>query len=127
MNGQAIQKVLLVDDDQEVLFIAKMALESLGGYQVCTCSSGPEAVDRAPLFSPDLLLLDVMMPGMTGPETLASLRGMPAFAETPAIFMTGLGPAGAGSATRSLGVAGIIAKPFDPLTLADRIREQLGT
>lgn len=125
MNAQAIRKVLLVDDDREILFIAKMALESLGGYSVCTCSSGSEALDRAAQFSPDLLLLDVMMPGMTGPETLAALRGIPALSETPAIFLTGLSHTDNG-ATRSLGVAGIIRKPFDPLTLAERIREHLG-
>jgi CheY-like chemotaxis protein len=126
MKPEAIRRVLLVDDDQEILFIAKMALESLAGYSVCTCSSGPEAVERAPTFSPDLLLLDIMMPEMTGPETLAALRGIPALAETPAIFLTALGSAGEGAAPRSLGVAGVIMKPFDPLTLADRIREHLG-
>jgi len=116
----------MVDDDQEILFIAKMALESLGGYSVCTCSSGSEALDQAARFSPDLLLLDVMMPGMTGPETLAALRGIPALSETPAIYLTGLSAKDGGAPTRSLGVAGIINKPFDPLTLADRIREKLG-
>lgn len=126
MNAQGIRKVLLVDDDHEILFIAKMALESLGGYAVCTCASGSEALDRAPGFSPDLLLLDVMMPGMTGPETLAALRGIPAFSETPAIFLTGLNAGDSGNAPRSLGVAGVIHKPFDPLTLAERIREHLG-
>lgn len=125
-NAREIRRVLLVDDDQEILFIAKMALESLGGFSVCTCASGSEALDQAPGFSPDLLLLDVMMPGMTGPETLAALRGIPALAETPAIFLTGVSPGDGTAATRSLGVAGVIRKPFDPLTLADRIREHLG-
>jgi CheY-like chemotaxis protein len=87
------------------------------------CSSGAEAVAKAAAFAPDLVVLDVMMPGMDGPGTLAALRALPALARTPVVFMTAKVQPAEIAHFRSLGALEVIAKPFDPMRLADTIRE----
>ena len=67
-------RVMHVEDDQSIQDVARVALEIVGGYQVCTCSSGQEALDKFNSFAPQLVLLDVMMPGMDGPTTLKQLQ-----------------------------------------------------
>ncbi|NNE35049.1 MAG: response regulator, partial [Rhodothermales bacterium] len=89
---------------------------------VVTVSSGSEAIERAAAESPDLILIDVMMPEMDGPATLARLREQEPTAETPVIFLTASSEI---DRFRDLGVAGVIAKPFDPLTLPDEVRKIL--
>ena len=94
---------------------------TVGGFDVLQCESGQQALDRAEAFAPDLILLDVMMPGMDGEETLRSLRKLATTKDTPAIFMT----AKANSSTRddliACGAFDVIVKPFDPMTLATDI------
>ena len=118
-----LRKVTYVEDDADIREVAVLALELVGGFEVQTCSSGEEAVARAAAFGPDLLLLDVMMsPGMDGPATLARLRENPALAATPVIFMTARVQPRDVAALRALGALDVIAKPFDPMTLADTMR-----
>ena len=81
-------KLLHVEDDEDIREVANMALELSGEFEVLQCASGEEAIERAVGFGPDVLLLDVMMPGMSGPSTLKELRTMEGMADTPAIFMT---------------------------------------
>lgn len=116
-------KILHVEDDPDIREIALIALETVGGLEVVQCASGKEALDRAPAAAPDLLLLDVMMPGMSGEETLLALRQMPQFAETTAIFMTAKAQPSEVEKLRQLGAAEVVTKPFDPMTLADQILE----
>lgn len=116
-----LPKVLHVEDDADIREIAMMALEVVGGLTVTQCASGAEALERAPGEAPDLLLLDVMMPGMSGDETLAALRRMDQFAETPAIFMTAKAQQSEVARLKEIGALGVITKPFDPMTLADEI------
>lgn len=119
----ALTKVLYVEDDPDIQTVAKMALEMLGGYTLMACSSGPEAIRVAADFSPDMILLDVMMPGMDGPTTLSELRKNPALADTPAVFMTAkVMPADIAN-YKAMGAVDVIAKPFDPMVLATRIGE----
>ena len=66
----ALKRILMVEDETDIQEVAQLALEAVGGFTVCICSSGPEALQQAPLFAPDLILLDVMMSGMDGPSTL---------------------------------------------------------
>src|SRR6476469_8424546 len=80
--------VLYVEDDPDIQMVAQMALEVVGGLALRACSSGREAIDAAQACRPDLILLDVLMPDMDGPATLAALRQRPATASTPVIFMT---------------------------------------
>ena len=85
---ETLERILYVEDEPDIQEIARVSLETVGGFTVATCSSGREALDRAEEFEPDLLLLDVMMPDMDGPTTLGELRKLPGFGSTPTIFMT---------------------------------------
>src|SRR3954462_8579877 len=85
---RVLQKVLYVEDDADIRTIASLALEAVGGFTLPACASGAEALAGGTAFAPDLLLLDVMMPGMDGPTTLARLRQLPAMRDVPVIFMT---------------------------------------
>lgn len=118
---QKLSRILYVEDEPDIQTIARTALESVGGFNVEVCNSGAEALDKAANFAPDLILLDVMMPDMDGPATLDSLRGLPATANTPVIFMTAKAQPQEIQRFRSLGALDVITKPFDPMTLADQV------
>ncbi len=125
MNAKA-NLILYVEDDQDISIIARMALEEVGGFSVTVCASGEEALAAAPGLAPDLILLDVMMPGMDGPTTLAALRQVEGYGAIPVIFMTAKVMHSEMEEYKALGALGVIPKPFDPMTLADRIREIMG-
>lgn len=118
-----LKKILYVEDEPDIQMIARVALENVGGFELLVCSSGTEAIEKAVAFAPDLLLLDVMMPGMDGPTTLAELRKMPQLAKTPVMFMTAKVQPQEVEFLKSLNVADVIAKPFDPMGLANNIRD----
>jgi len=118
-----IKKILHVEDDEDIQAIALIALETIGNFEVRQCLCGKEALEVAPEFLPDLYLLDAMMPGMTGVETLAALREANPEQTIPAIFMTAKAQKNEVSEFMDQGALGVITKPFDPLTLADQIRE----
>jgi len=122
MSG-SLQRILYVEDDPDIQMIASLALETLGGFELRICSSGEQALAEAAGFAPDLLLLDVMMPGLDGPQTLEALRHQPGLAATPAIFMTAKVQTEEVDEYRRLGALGVIPKPFDPMTLAERVRQ----
>ena len=122
MSERPLRRILLVEDEPDIQAVAGLALRTVGGFEVEICGDGPAALARLVPFSPDLVLLDVMMPGMSGPEVLEELRRSPAGASVPVVFMTAKVQSGEVSHLRSLGVSGIIPKPFDPMTLADKIR-----
>ena len=117
-----LQRVLYVEDERDIQAIAKMALEMVGGFEVKVCSSGAEAVREAADFAPDMILLDVMMPEMDGPATLRALREQPSLSGVPVAFMTAKVQAAEVAHYKSLGARDVIAKPFDPMALADRVR-----
>lgn len=118
-----LKKILYVEDEPDIQMIARVALENVGGFELLVCSSGAEAVEKAAAFGPDMFLLDVMMPGMDGPTTLAELRKIPQLANTPVMFMTAKVQPQEVEFLKSLNVAEVIAKPFDPMGLANNIRE----
>ncbi len=118
-----LQRILHVEDEPDIQTIVKIALGEMGGFDLLMCSSGEEALAEAEKFSPDLILLDVMMPGMNGPDTLQALRDIPQFINTPAMFMTAKVQTSEIEELMSLGVLDVISKPFNPVTLADDIRE----
>ncbi len=117
-----LKKILYVEDEPDIQMIARVALENVGGFELLVCSSGAEAVEKAASFNPDLFLLDVMMPGMDGPTTLEELRKIPQLAKTPVMFMTAKVQPQEVEFLKSLNVADVIAKPFDPMALAKNIR-----
>lgn len=118
-----LKKILYVEDEPDIRTIAVIALEEIGKFTVKCCSSGKEAIEQAENFSPDLLLLDVMMPGMDGPATLAALRQKKTLVNTPAIFMTAKAQTNEIAEYRKLGVLDIIIKPFDPMLLPQTLTE----
>jgi len=115
--------ILYVEDDPDITMVAQMALEIVGGLALRSCSSGREAVLAVAACKPDLILLDVMMPDMDGPATLAELRKLPNTALTPVIFMTAKVQAAEVAHYKALGALGVIAKPFDPMLLAQQVRQ----
>lgn len=119
----SLQRITYVEDEPDIRAITEFALTQLGGYSLDVCASGSEAVERTAGFKPDLVLLDVMMPGMDGIETFRRLKELPEFDTTPVVFMTAKAMKHETDRYRELGAADVIAKPFDPLTLSDRIRQ----
>jgi CheY-like chemotaxis protein len=117
-----LKRLLLVEDDPDIQEIAQMALELVGGMSLTVCSSGREALERAPGSGIQMVLLDVMMPGMDGPETFSALRRLDGFADIPIAFMTAKVQPSEIARFMSLGAVGVIAKPFDPMALADEVR-----
>jgi two-component system OmpR family response regulator len=117
-----LQRILYVEDEPDIQAVAKLALEMVGGFTVKICSSGEEALREAVIFAPDLILLDVMMPGMDGPTTLSALRALPELTAVPVLFMTAKVQPQELARYKSLGALGVIPKPFDPMNLAGQVR-----
>lgn len=120
-----VERVLLVDDDPRIRKIAQIALEGVARWQVSLAASGFEALDAAVKERPDVILLDVMMPEMDGPTTLARLRECKDTAAIPVIFFTAKVQKHEIDSYLALGAAGIISKPFDPMTLPREISDIL--
>lgn len=117
-----LQKILYVEDEEDIRAVAELALESVGGFTLRSCGSGQQALREGPEFAPDLILLDVMMPGMDGPSTFEALMEIPALADTPVIFMTAKVQSDEVAYYKKLGAIDVIPKPFDPMSLAAQIR-----
>ncbi|WP_028573247.1 response regulator [Desulfonatronum lacustre] len=117
-----LQNILYVEDEPDIQAVAQIALEMVGGFTLKVCSSGRDALETVRTFVPDLILLDVMMPGMDGPTTMGELRKLPDLEHTPVVFMTAKVQPGEVSEYLALGARGVIAKPFDPMKLADEVR-----
>ncbi len=118
----ALESILYVEDEPDIRTVASLALHDIGGLQVKTCGSGREALELADRSRPDLILMDVMMPDLDGPATLSRLRENPDTAHIPVVFMTAKAQPEEVEYFKGLGVVEVIGKPFDPLTLADRLR-----
>ncbi|MCK4742311.1 MAG: response regulator [Sulfuriflexus sp.] len=118
-----MQRILYVEDEPDIQAVAKLALEQVGRFTLEVCSSGQEALDKADAFSPQLILLDVMMPEMDGPTTLKKLREISGLENTPAVFMTARVQPHEVQEYIDMGAVDVIAKPFDPMTLSNQIRE----
>ena len=123
MSFTPLQRILLAEDERDIQMVAAMALEELGGFEVAVCSSGREALERYPDFEPDLVLLDVMMPELDGPGTFAALRQQAGGDLAPVVFMTARAQLNELEEYRKSGAIDVIIKPFDPMGLADRVRE----
>ena len=116
-----LNRILYVEDDDDIRQVAELALEDVGGYQVSLCESGQQALDTVNSFAPDLILLDVMMPDMDGIETFQKLRERGALDNVPVILMTAKVHPEEMARYREMGVFDVIPKPFDPMTVSDDI------
>jgi CheY-like chemotaxis protein len=123
VDALALSRVLFVEDDSDIQSIVRFALVRVGGLLLETCRTGAEAILVAPRFEPELLLLDVMLPGLDGPSTLRALREFPCLGGTPAIFLTARALTHEVAAYRAPGVIAVVTKPFEPSGLAARIRK----
>ena len=123
MPKPPLHRILLVDDEADIRTVARLALEAVGGFEVRECPSGLAAPQTVADYQPQLILMDVMMPVQDGPETLKVLRTTPGLPPTPVVFMTAKVQPQEVSALRSLGALDVIAKPFDPMTLAQTVRQ----
>jgi two-component system, OmpR family, response regulator len=118
-----LQRILHVEDDPSIQAVAKLALEAVGGFQVLSCSSGQAALDQLAAFAPDFILLDVMMPDMDGPQTLAHIARLIDIEQVPVAFMTAKVQPAEIAHYRGLGARDVIIKPFDPMQLAAQVRK----
>ncbi|MDW3119107.1 MAG: response regulator [Roseovarius pacificus] len=120
-----MRKILHVEDDEDIRTIVDIALSFAEDFELRQCHDGPSAIEAAQMFQPDLLLLDFMMPDMTGREVRAAISDMPGMENVGTIYVTAKAE-GAFSETLLLeGALKVITKPFDPMTLAAQLREAL--
>jgi CheY-like chemotaxis protein len=121
MSQGRLRAVLYVDDEPDIREIVELALGLVEGLNVEVCESGERALQRLPDITPDLVLLDVMMPGTDGPTTLQRMRADPRFANIPVVFVTAKAMPAEVARFRELGAVAVIAKPFDPLQFGQQI------
>ena len=122
MSEPALRSLLYVDDDDDIREIVALSLGLDGTLNVVTSASGEEALTVMRAQPPDLVVLDVMMPGMDGPAVLERMRADLALREIPVIFMTAKTNAQEIARFRGLSAIGVIAKPFDPMALGGQVR-----
>jgi two-component system, OmpR family, response regulator len=122
---EKISKILHVEDDLSLQNLVRIALERLGGYSVCTAPDGFQAVTRAREFVPDLILLDLDLPGRDGVATLALLREVDGLGEVPVVFLTAAGDAQVRARLLSLGAREVLGKPFRPRELVRAVARVL--
>jgi two-component system OmpR family response regulator len=122
MTTGDLKRILYIEDDPDIRTVTMLSLELVGGFEVLACSGGAEALEQGAAFAPQLILSDVMMPEMDGPETLKRLRTQPGLATCPAVFFTAKVQPSDIERLIAQGAVAVIAKPFDPAHLADQIR-----
>ncbi|KAA5606444.1 response regulator [Roseospira marina] len=120
--SRELRRILYVDDEVMLQKVGRIALEKFGGFEVHVAGSGEEALTLAPECAPDLILLDVMMPGLDGPETFARLRALPATRETPVVFITAKAQPEEVARFKALGALGVMTKPYEPRELGNHLR-----
>jgi two-component system, OmpR family, response regulator len=116
----AISKALIIDDDPGIRRISQICLTKVAKWDVAVASGGQEGLTQLPVVKPDVVLLDVMMPGMDGPTCLAHIKKTE-FSALPVIFITAKVMQHEVEQYLELGAAGVICKPFDPVTLAGQV------
>jgi CheY-like chemotaxis protein len=121
-----MRRILIIDDEDDIREVAALSLEATAGWRVFTASSGVEGIAIATAEQPDAILMDVMMPGVDGPTSFRNMQHDPLIAHIPVLLLTAKVQGVDQRRFASLGVAAILFKPFDPLTLARQISETLG-
>jgi CheY-like chemotaxis protein len=118
-------KVLVIDDEADIRKIAKLSLSRVGGMQVVEAAGGADGVRLAESERPDAILLDVMMPGMDGPATLAMLKAGEATSKIPVVFLTAKAMSVELERLKALGAVAVLTKPFDPMKLPQELKAAL--
>ena len=119
-----LQKIIYIDDQMDILLVAEYALTEIGGFDVLICDSGAKALGEIEQYKPDLIVLDVMMPELDGPDTLFKIRDIDLFKSTPVIFITAKAFPNEIAELKlcDRGVIDVIPKPFDPITISQTIQ-----
>jgi CheY-like chemotaxis protein len=125
-SSSSARRILIIDDESDIREVAQVSLQLVGGWDVLTAPSGEEGLATAGAEQPDAILLDVMMPDMDGPTTFGKLQANTATRHIPVILLTAKVQAADHRRFTELGVAAVIAKPFDPLKLAGQVAGVLG-
>ncbi len=120
------RRILIVDDEDDIREVAALSLETVANWEVLTANSGRAGIARAAEERPDAILLDVMMPEMDGPTTFLELRRQHETSTIPVLLLTAKVQGADQRRFAALGVAAVLFKPFDPLTLAQQISDALG-
>ena len=121
-----MRRVLIIDDEADIREVASLALELMAGWRVVTAASGAQGLAAAQSEPPDAILLDVRMPGMDGPSTFQRLQESGGLSSIPVVFLTAKAQAAEQRQLAAIGAAGVLAKPFDPLTLSEDLSRVLG-
>jgi CheY-like chemotaxis protein len=116
-----LERILHVEDDESIRLIVEMALVDLSGFTLCACESGTEAIAQVEQFAPDLILLDAMMPGMDGLQTLTKIREKFSCRNTPVVFMTARIQQAEKQQYLDAGAVAVIEKPFEATQLGDEL------
>ena len=120
-----MRRVLIIDDEDDIREVAALSLEATAGWEILTARSGAEGMRIAAAEQPDAILMDVMMPGVDGPTTFRSMQQDPSISQIPVLFLTAKVQGVDQRRFAGLGVAAVLFKPFDPLTLAQQISDVL--
>jgi CheY-like chemotaxis protein len=123
---ETMRKILIIDDEDDIRTVAALSLETLTGWEVLTATSGSEGILRAMESQPDAILLDVMMPEMDGPTTFLRMQAEPQTRNIPVLLLTAKVQGADQRRFADMGVAAVLSKPFDPLTLGTQIAAALG-
>ena len=121
-----MRRLLIIDDEDDIREVAALSLEATAGWTILTARSGREGIATAALEKPEAILMDVMMPEMDGPTTFKQMQANPATAGIPVVLLTAKVQGVDQRRFAGLGVAAVLFKPFDPMTLAAQICEVLG-
>ena len=121
-----MRRILIIDDEDDIREVAALSLEATAGWEVLTASSGAAGIATALATQPDAILMDVMMPGMDGPTALRHMQQERALDSIPVLFLTAKVQGVDQRRFSNLGVAAVLFKPFDPLTLAQQVSDVLG-
>ena len=121
-----MRRILIIDDEDDIREVAALSLETTAGWHVSTARSGAEGIALASSQLPDAILMDVMMPGVDGPTTFRLMQQNPAIAQIPVLLLTAKVQGADQRRFSDLGVAAVLFKPFDPLTLAQQVSDVLG-
>jgi CheY-like chemotaxis protein len=120
------KRVLIVDDEDHIREVAQLSLETVAGWRVATAASGHEGLEKAAEQRPDAILLDVMMPDMDGPAVFERLQDDASTRDIPVLLLTAKVQAADRRRFADLGVAAVLSKPFDPMTLSEDVAGALG-
>ncbi|NET37566.1 MAG: response regulator [Cyanothece sp. SIO1E1] len=121
----ATKRILIIDDEEAIQAVTQLGLKMAADWHTLTANSGAEGITKAAVEQPDAILLDVMMPELDGIATFKRLQTNPRTSSIPVILLTAKAQTAEKRLLNNIGVAGVITKPFNSLTLASQVAKIL--